>query len=241
MRRIAIALLILSVLAISSIPLGAADADTGNDTTTVRWNPQDLYHATAVAVVSGPTADYEWVYPVGGDGSMRSFIGDIHSTPLTGLKQIEAGKEYEVYYFVRSGNFDIEKDTVELPKSEYKITVDEATVKLLTVKGLQYYNKSGTVDAVMYLLQERGSIYRDSIHALGFLAKLNYDAGCYYTIAPSTTSAQAASNCLYYEATVEIGVKEFHGSPYLYIGLSTAIVILVGLTVFICGRRPKFD
>jgi len=34
-------------------------------------------------------------------------------------------------------------------------------------------------------------------------------------------------------------VKTFTGSPGIYIGLSTAVVVLIGATMFICGRKPK--
>ena len=34
-------------------------------------------------------------------------------------------------------------------------------------------------------------------------------------------------------------VKTFTGSPSLYIGLSTAVVFLIGATMFIGGRKAK--
>ena len=50
---------------------------------------------------------------------------------------------------------------------------------------------------------------------------------------------QSATN-LYVEFDVEITVKEFTDSPYLFAGVCIAITVLIGLLIAYCGRKPKF-
>ena len=238
MRRAIMAAMIVVVLAITAIPIAESDAA---DQTTIRWSNNNLYHMTAQAVTSDSIEVSEngfqviWIYAAGADSSMKAFIADPYhgATPDGGLRNVVEGTTYEIYYlnsFSYWYDFDNDSGELVLGSLSYRTHVNDNSVVVLTLVEIISVQLERSV--MVYTLGAEGLDYYGYLLE-GDNIKLNYvgDSTDYYL--------SGSSPGLFTEAVISQETKTFEGSPILYIALSAAVVGLVGLTMFLCGRKPN--
>ena len=238
MKRTLFALFVVSLLLLTVVPNGS-DADTTDEK--FRVSTASLYRLTCEA-----TSDYQlektagvFVYNEGEDDSMLAYINSINhmSTPEKGLTTVERGHRYTVYstnYNV-GWPFDVISRTTALSSYTHGIWVSEGTAITMTVKSIISY--SGTEEERYYC-----DVYTDSgdysrrIYYVDEAVRLSYNEYGSQRIGVPMYGSE-----LYYEFTAEMQYKEFAGSPYLYVGLTVAVVVLIGAMIAICGRKPKLE
>ena len=226
---------ILAVAVLMLTPMIFADADAdASDAEKCRFCDKDLYHCVGTAVASDVVKNNLWVYPLGEDASMKAYIADPQNAPRPdkGLKEVVEGEEYEVYCFIEPGwPFEYPSLQKVLGAYSYEFSVKEKTVEKLTVTKL----KDSSTEFSAYILEYHGDQTLTQYCSVGITVTLNhYRDGGYYEMRSNYYSED-----LFVEAEYEISVKEFTGSPYLYIGLCIGITAAIALLIFWCGRKPK--
>lgn len=227
-----LAILAVGLLALTLVPMDESDAE---ESITIRWTGSTLYHSTAVATDDLNVPENMRVYAVGEDGSMKDYISDPQKyTPSRGVSRIEYGNIYE-FYHISSTNPLIPSAYSEsvLAKYNYVIEVEERSMKNLVLDSVsddigRHSNGTNIVAVYETHTEETWCYTEQSI-------RLSHEDGLQYY----TMGTQSLRSAIYYEATGFIETTTFEGSPYLYIVLYSAVTLLVGVTIFMCGRRPK--
>ncbi|MBO7352394.1 MAG: hypothetical protein J6U12_05740 [Candidatus Methanomethylophilaceae archaeon] len=224
---------VVAVLLLIGLPFIAIDVDADDpEVQKVRWCSDTLYHFTGIAVDDWSISGKLWVYPEGEDSPMLKYIADPQNNDIVdGVKDVKKDEVYEVYYYGEEPwDFIHEGSEVALEPYSYKIFVKPQTVVKLKIDSL----KAGTIEYNTYDVYYKPGDTTSVYGFVGVWCTLNYvdDSGYYeleriYGLAP------------YIDAEVQIVVKEFHGSPYLYIGLCIGITAMVALLIALCGRKPK--
>ena len=228
-----LAALMLVAIMLFCIPVDSEDSDGSS----VRASYFDLYHATGTAEFSFELYDDVYAYPLNGDGSMKSYINSPQTnSPEQGrVKSVVEGESYELYFFSEPYGFQIlEQQKVLSAYPLDPIVVKEKCAVKLTVSSIKYLDQSFGFFDINQVKGGEKSYY--SYGLVGQTTNLNYDAGAYYEIG----LPYSATKCLYVDVQMDIVEKEFKGSPYLYIGICVISTALVGLLIFLCGRRPDF-
>ncbi len=221
------------VVILSMTVLQTADTD-GSTTITARWSEATLMHAS-VECIYDTSISYNdvWSYERGDDSAMKYYIENYRtaSAPVSKVTHFESGKYYEIYYIedhvypLRDFNV-LSGPEKALNPFTYDINVDKRSQITLTL------NSSPT--GYLYIRDIYGSESRTYVHLeIGESAKLDYPGDGHYL------TLSGYHDTLFNEVMITMDVKTFTGSPALYMALATAVVILVGATVFICGRKPK--
>ncbi len=235
MKKILAVMFVALIMTVAVIP--AVDADNPYQVT-VRWSDTTIWHATVVCEYEATFDEQNiWAYAVGGDTPMINFLSNYRtaSPPVSQITQFKEGEYYEIYYIsgyqipwfvsIVNGPYQVlgpyTYDFYVNEKSQMTITLDE-----ILTKNVRYI---GIYDVIGLEKEHFTSLGVGTSATLGYAGE-----GHYYSI--TSTYKQ---DYLYIEAKVTMNVKTFTGSPGLYIGLSTAVVVLVGVTMFICGRKPK--
>lgn len=237
MKAKILAIMAVLIMSLTVIPMAGLDASEAENVT-FRTGFNTLNHMTAEANMDVDVPKGCWVYEVGGDSSMKSYIDDSShmTTPDPGIKKIVAGTQYEVYYVIDIKELTMfEKATSEtaLPSYFYEIVVEESTAKKVKATRCQSFDGDDIYGFEIRYVDKGIVNYRFSIiYAMNIL---NYSE----TIDGYSFVEQSATN-LYVEFDVEITVKEFTDSPYLFAGVCIAITVLIGLLIAYCGRKPKF-
>ena len=226
---LAVALLVLSPVVFTDMNADAADSEK------CRFCSEDLYHCIGTAVSSDMVQKNIWVYPLGEDASMQAYIADPQNAPrpAEGLKEVVEGEKYDIYSFY-SPEWPFEYTSMEkvLGKYSMEFHVQEKTVEKMTVTKV----KDSYRDFPTFVLEYHGDeTVLSQYYSVGDTATLNhYRDGGFYEMFTTYSSDD-----LFVEAYYQITVKEFNGSPYLYIGLSIGITAAIALLIFWCGRKPK--
>ena len=235
MKKLIAAMFVAMVLCITVLP--AADQD-GAGVETVRWSDATLMHATVESIYDIYVSDIGvWVYEQGKDSSMKSFIDNYRTAdaPVSQIGHCDEGKKYEIYYLTTA--YSPLKDFRIISGPEpvlnpytYDIYVEEKSQVTLTLNKFMTPDINGVTIRDISAEESRYITYLYE----GDSAKLSYlGEGHHYTFERTT------QNQLFIEVQISMETKTFTGSAELYIGLSTAVVVLVGLTMFLCGRKPK--
>lgn len=223
---------VLAVLLLVGLPCIAVESDADDpEVQKVKWCKDDLYHFTGIAIEDRKITEMIWIYPIGEDSQMRKYIADPQNNSIVdGVKSVKAGDSYEVYYYNEPMDFIHEEPEIVLKAYDYRIHVKEQSVIKLKIDSL----KAGQYDYSSYEVIYK-PIGNPSIFGIvGIWTTLNYvDDKGYYSL------EEGYGRAPYMEAEIQMVVKEFHGSPYLYIGLCIGITALVALLIAVCGRKPK--
>jgi len=236
MRR---AFAVLAVLILAVVPISIAESDGSDpEIQKIRWSENTLYHFVGTARHSGELNGWLYdemglfVYPLGQDSSMEAYITNPQkNTPERGLNRIVEGVQYDVYSTSTDlWDFNYSGYDVVKSKYEYTIHVREKTVDNLNVVKLKVGGKDTDYYRLVYNGTEKTTKYADT----GVWYTLNHqeDSGYYSLFCYDSTG-------VYIEAEIQLVVKEFQGSPYLYIGLCIVITALVAISIAICGRKPN--
>ncbi len=233
MMKKSMAILAVAVLMLTPVIFADMDADAA-DVQKCRFCQEDLYHCEGTAILDAKLEENIWVYPLGEDSSMKAYIADPQNAPRPskGLKDVVEGEKYDIYCFDSPKQFDCSSLKKVLGKYSVHLTVQDRTVEKFTVTSL----KDSYQDFPVYVLEYHGSeTTLSQYYAVGNTATLNhYKDDGHYELYTNYSSMD-----LFVEAEYEISVKEFNGSPYLYIGLCIGITAAIALLIFWCGRKPK--
>ncbi|MBE6528424.1 MAG: hypothetical protein E7Z64_04575 [Thermoplasmata archaeon] len=241
MKKVAFAILAIMLMCFAAIPTTEADANS-TETVKMRMSDYTLYYAEATASQTFDiTYPYVYIYEKGHDDSMRAYIDDPDhlSTPGRPLKHINEGTTYAIYYvghFQYDDEFNHPSFTSVLESyGEYKIAVEDGTA--VKVKASSAKTFEGR-DSGAFILRtyDKSLDYSTNTYPVGSIATLNYDKDIpYYGITPYDDDYS-----LFVDIKASITLKEFTDSPYRYVVLCTIVTILVGITIAVCGRKPKF-
>ncbi len=231
-----ITLFAVLVMMIAPVTILADDTDAA-EKQTIRWSQNTLYHISGTALSDEDYTEEDqgiWIYEKGGDASMKAYIADPqNNTPGPGIKNVTSGEEYEVYYTSLKYRSDFKYDSVETVKGpyDYAIVVQEKTA--IRMKVLEIRDGNRIVESYQTTYYSETD-ERYEYHYIDDVVLLNhFDDDGFYILDISSYSPN-----LYVEADIELNVKEFTGSPYLYIGLCIAITALIGFLIAYCGRKP---
>ncbi|MBR4203275.1 MAG: hypothetical protein IKQ93_06855 [Candidatus Methanomethylophilaceae archaeon] len=224
---------VLAVFLLVGLPCIAVESDADNpEVQKVKWCKDTLYHFTGTALEDWTVTGMIWIYPEGEDSQMKKYIADPQNNDIVdGITDVKEGVTYEVYYYEdEPWDFVHEGSEIALEPYIYKIFVKQQSVVKLKIDSIKAGKFEYTSYDVIYEPKGSPSVYG----YIGIWSTLNYvDDHGYYVLDRNYGFAP------YAEAEIQIVVKEFHGSPYLYIGLCIGITALVALLIAVCGRKPK--
>ena len=225
--------LIIAVLMFTCIPMDGVDSEHK----VVKASYSDLFHAVGTAYSTTDVQENVVVYPLGGDESMKRYISDPQNyTPEKGLSRVVEGTTYEVYYIDYPYGFNFDNPEKVMSANPLKnIVVEERSAVKLAINSIK-----GPYDEYNYFYVygiKMGETVSYDYGNVGSMVNLNYIEDAYYEIELSYPAQRAP----YVIVDMDVVEKVFTGSPYLYIGICIASTALIGLTIFLCGRKPEFD
>ena len=233
MMKKSMAILAVAVMMLTPVILADMDMDAAN-VQKCRFSQEDLYHCEGTALYNDMVKEGIWVYPIGKDSKMKAYIADPQNAPRPdkGVSEIIEGETYDIYCFSGPEQFEYTSLQKVLEKYSKEFFVQDRTVEKLTVTSL----KDSYGDFPVFVVEYHGGDAKLSqYYSVGSTASLNhYKDGGHYELSTNRVSMD-----LFVEAEYEISVKEFTGSPYLYIGLCIGITAAIALLIFWCGRKPK--
>ena len=232
MRNKILAIIVLSLLVLTCVPFDGADSEHNK----VRASFVELYHAVGVAMYDMDVSEGLYVYPVGGDESMKRYIEDPqNNTPDKGLSSVVKDTAYEVYFTTGAVGFKTtERTVVKEPYPLDPIVVREKCAVKLTMNSMQS-NIEPIYTAMLNQMKDGEIIGQNYVYS-GSVVTLNYAEDAYYVFSLNAYYSRS----VYIDFDMDIVENEFTGSPYLYVGICVVSTVLVGLLIFLCGRRPDF-